>query len=212
MRKWIVLLVVLGTLFTFALPTFAAQGATITNITFDSANCLLTVTVVVQDAGDYYVQIWDDGANEGSLGGALPAGATATYTFTVGPVGQDATGIGIYVSNNPSNLSPKYSEVDPYDDAGLGLCSGGSWTGVGSGFVGSAATTSCARPIPAGFRVRSIPAGALAFFAADASTYTGFNLPAGQTWYSGNESGGFTQVWIACGANLVWVYTDNVVN
>jgi len=71
------------------------------------------------------------------------------------------------------------------------------------------ATASCPYPLPSGSVVYSIPAGAPAFFAADLSAGTGFNVKAG-TWYISEFSGDFAKVWIACQARPVWVPSNAV--
>ncbi|MCK6579566.1 MAG: hypothetical protein L6Q98_15845 [Anaerolineae bacterium] len=71
------------------------------------------------------------------------------------------------------------------------------------------ADSSCPNPLPSGFSVRNIPAGALAYYQPDANTYAGFNLPPG-TWYAGAAEDGFVEVWIACQATNVFVPAENV--
>lgn len=73
-----------------------------------------------------------------------------------------------------------------------------------------AAAAFCPNPTPEDFVIRSIPAGALAFFEPSEDAYTGFNLPAG-TWYAGTAENGFVEVWIACQANNIFVPAANVV-
>jgi len=73
----------------------------------------------------------------------------------------------------------------------------------------AATVGNCPNPLPSGFSVRNIPAGALAYFQPDASTYTGFNLPPG-TWYAGAAEDGFVEVWIACEATNIFVPAENV--
>lgn len=76
-----------------------------------------------------------------------------------------------------------------------------------------AATTnvSCPNPLPDGSTVRSVPAGALAYFEPSLDAYTGFNLPPG-TWYVSETSGDFAKVWIACQAESVWIPVANIAN
>lgn len=200
----VLVLLLVGVMFAAALPSFAEPSATITGLSVDTVNCTLTVTIQVGDAGTYYVQIWDDGANEGAAGAAIAAGGTASFTFTIGPIGTGAPGIGVIVSDNPTTIPPIFDVEDPYNPD-FGSCSGGSWSPVVAG------NADCPNPIPAGFVVRSIPAGALTYFKASSDAYTGFNLPAGQTWYTGTAEDGFVEVWIACQANNVFVPADNVV-
>ncbi len=67
----------------------------------------------------------------------------------------------------------------------------------------------CPYPLLSGSTVYSIPAGAPAFFAPDASSQTTFAIPAG-TWYISEFSGDFAKVWIACQASPVWVPANAV--
>lgn len=71
-------------------------------------------------------------------------------------------------------------------------------------------SASCPNPIPSGFVVRQIPAGALAYFEASENAYAGFNLPPG-SWYTGGAEGGFVEVWIACQGSNVFVPVGNVI-
>ncbi len=85
-------------------------------------------------------------------------------------------------------------------------CNGGTVTSI---VPYGGADGGCTNPLPTSAVVRSLPQGAPAFFAADASTATGFNIPAG-TWYVVQTSGDFSQLWIACEAGRVWVPTNAV--
>lgn len=67
----------------------------------------------------------------------------------------------------------------------------------------------CTNPLPAGSAIYSVPAGAPAFYAADLSTQTNFNLPAG-TWYISEFTGDFAKVWIACAANPIYIPANAV--
>ncbi|MBK8029953.1 MAG: hypothetical protein IPK17_10675 [Chloroflexi bacterium] len=67
----------------------------------------------------------------------------------------------------------------------------------------------CPDPLPGGSTVRSVPLGAPAYYAADLATRVNFDLPAG-TWWVTQTSGDFTQVWIGCQANRIWIPTTAV--
>lgn len=205
--KFIALGLLLIGLMAAAFPSFAAQAATIDDLIVNTDSCTLTVIFTVEDAGDYYVQIWDDGELEYAVGGATAAGATVSYTMGIGPVAQGIPGIGVYIMNNATDFDIVYASVDPFDPD-FGDCSGDSWTPADGG---ATVGVDCPNPLPAGFVVRSIPAGALAYFEASEGAYTGFNLPEGQTWYTGAVDGGFVEVWIACEADNVFVPAGNVV-
>ncbi len=73
-----------------------------------------------------------------------------------------------------------------------------------------AGADACANPLPSGFAVRPVPAGALAFYQPNADTYAGFNLPPG-TWYTSAPKDGFVEVWIACQARNIFIPAENVV-
>lgn len=201
--KFVALGLLLIGLMVAAFPSFAAQSATIDSLVVNTEACTLTVTFTVEDAGDYYVEIWDDGTMEYTVGGATEAGATVSYSMGIGPIGTFNPGIGVLITDGGESL---YDFEDPYEPD-FGGCSGESWT-PGDG---STVSADCPNPIPAGFVVRSIPAGALAYFEASEGAYTGFNLPEGQTWYTGAVDGGFVEVWIACAADNVFVPAGNVV-
>jgi hypothetical protein len=209
MRKLFLAFALIGLLLIAAAPSFAAQGATITSLVVNTNDCTLIVTITVQDAGDYFVQIWDDGVMEGVQGGPTAAGATVSYTFTIGPIGTGAPGIGVLIRGTDQPFGLVYAAEDPYTPD-FGTCSGASWAPITQ--PAAATGAGCRTPVPAGYRVTSVPAGALAYYAADAGTYTGFNLPAGRTWYvAPTAENGFVKVWIACDANMVYVPEGNVV-
>jgi len=88
----------------------------------------------------------------------------------------------------------------------ISKCNGGTVTSIE---VLQAPSASCPNPLPTSAVVRNLPLGAPAFYAADASTATGFNIPAGN-WYVTQTSGDFTQLWIACQARRVWVPSNAV--
>ncbi|MBK9748391.1 MAG: hypothetical protein IPO91_16680 [Chloroflexi bacterium] len=67
----------------------------------------------------------------------------------------------------------------------------------------------CPDPLPGGSTVRSVPLGAPAYYAPDLGTRVNFDLPAG-TWWVTQTSGDFTQVWIGCQANRIWIPTTAV--
>ncbi|MEP0762097.1 MAG: hypothetical protein HRF48_05095, partial [Chloroflexota bacterium] len=95
------LIVVLGLAFLVggaASPAAAAPGATIQSITLNG--CFIDVVFQVEDAGDYYLNVWDDGNFRGGAGGTFPADAVVTARYTIGdPILEGAAGIGIYVQD-----------------------------------------------------------------------------------------------------------------
>lgn len=87
-----------------------------------------------------------------------------------------------------------------------------SLTGPGivyEGTLNSIVVDPCLHPLPDGSVVRSLPAGAPAFWSPSLEHATGFNIPAGTWWTTGTE-GDFTHLWIACQAETVWVPTNAV--
>lgn len=75
----------------------------------------------------------------------------------------------------------------------------------------SAPVSICLMPRPDGFVIRSIPAGAYAYYQPNADTFAGFVLPAG-TWYSKiTDDLLYYQVWIACDGDMIFVPAASVV-
>jgi len=80
-----------------------------------------------------------------------------------------------------------------------------------SGGTTPTTSASCPNPLPSGMVVRSVPAGALAYYSDDSTTYAGFNLAPG-TWYTRlADNTDFYEVWIACSGNNVFIPAANVV-
>jgi hypothetical protein len=81
-----------------ASPVAAAPGATIQSITLNG--CFIDVVFQVEDGGDYYLNVWDDGNFRAGAGGTFPANAIVTARYTIGdPILEGAAGIGIYVQD-----------------------------------------------------------------------------------------------------------------
>jgi len=100
-------------------PATADPGADIVSITTNIFDCTCDVTFRVQDAGDYFVNLWDDGIYIAGAGGAVPQGGTSRVRVTIGgPILEAAAGIGIYVQEA---LGP--TAVESYDTEG----SAGAW-------------------------------------------------------------------------------------
>jgi len=79
-------------------PAAAVLDATIQSITVNG--CFIDVVFTVQDAGNYFVNWWDDGHFRAGAGGAVPANGTMTVRYVIGdPILEGAAGIGIYVEN-----------------------------------------------------------------------------------------------------------------
>lgn len=210
-RFWAVAVVILLA-FAFVLPAFAAPDGTITGYSLDAANCRVSITAQVTDAGFYAINMWDDGNFRAGAGADVGEGGTLTVTFTIGGVIlQGASGIGVYLQEAVGPTATQFFDANGsaqlWDDA-VGLdCEG-------RGFVFSATASlnlnGCSNPLPPGSAVYSVPDGALAFYAPDPNTYTGFNLPAG-TWYISEFGEAYAKVWIACEADSIYIPLVNVV-
>lgn len=196
----VALVVLLGVmLFASVLPASAAVDAVIDSVSYNESNCVLTVVWTVEDAGSYYLQIWDDGTLVYELVAAYSAGQTITTQVKAGAYGSINPGIGILVGV-PGESWTDY--VDPFEYP-AGSCTTGEWTPV------DGATAACTVPRPSAAVIYSVPAGAPTFFQANAESRTTFSLPAG-TWYVTQFSGDFAQVWIACQANMVWIPSNAI--
>jgi hypothetical protein len=104
-----------GAVLGLAVPA-GAQEETITeivDITLDG--CDIVVTFTAADAGEYHIQIWDDGEQIGDVPVTAEAGATAVgrYRLTA-VVKQGASGLGIELVD-AEGLS--FDGVDPYNGA-----------------------------------------------------------------------------------------------
>jgi hypothetical protein len=85
-----------------------------------------------------------------------------------------------------------------------------SLTGPGDVLFSTGDDEACDYPLPANSIVYSIPSGAPAYYEADAASRVDFDLPAG-TWWVTQTVGEFSQVWIACPAQPVWVPTSSIL-
>ncbi len=193
-------------LFVAVLPAAAAPGATITSIVLNQTTCVVTLTFTVEDAGNYYVNVWDDGTFQTGAGVFIPAGGTGVATIGLGVVLQGATGVGIYVEDG---LGP--AATTTFDSRGsfndLGPC-GVSGTYSSSLVVGG--SDACANPQPVNYIVRPVPGGAVAYWAPEADKTTNFTLPAGHWYTSPEPTDGFYEVWIACAGNHIFIPIENV--
>jgi hypothetical protein len=81
-------------------PASAAVDAEIIAVRAYLADCSVDIVFRAEDAGDYFVNMWDDGSFRAGAGGPVPAGGIGRVRFTIGgPVATGAPGIGIYVEN-----------------------------------------------------------------------------------------------------------------
>jgi len=200
-RRAILLTLLIGVIFTAALPTLAATKTTaaITNTAFNPASCALSITWTVDTAGSYDLVIYDDGVEVFLYTHTFTGGESVSTTLKVGTYGTLNPGIGIIVIGQSGLLA----YVDPYDYDPTG-CSDGSWEQLTA-----TDANNCALGFPSGSVIYTVPVGAPAFYEASLDTPLNFNLPAG-TWYITEFSEGFAHVWVTCGANLVWIPADAV--
>ena len=195
-----------------ALPAFAAQGGVLVSYSLNAENCYVDVTFQVEDAGFYAVNFWDDGNFRGGAGADIPAGGIGVVRLTIGgPILQGATGIGVYLQEAVGPAASAFYDTDGsaqlWSDEVATACADAGFT-FGAIFVVDNA--GCSYPLPSGSAVYNVPAGALAFYAPDASTYTGFNLSPG-TWYISEFTDDYAKVWIACEAQPIYIPIDNVI-
>jgi hypothetical protein len=97
-----------------ALPSAADPAATIDDITLDE--CDIVVTFTVGDAGEYDLEVWDDGVQIGDVPVTAEAGATVEGRYTLtSVVQQGASGLGINIASPDGSVV--YDSVDPYNGA-----------------------------------------------------------------------------------------------
>jgi hypothetical protein len=94
-------------------PAWSAQDAEIIGATTNVLNCTVDIVFRVEDAGDYFVTMFDDGNFRGGAGGPVPAGGTSRVRVTIGgPILQGAAGIGVYVQDNGTNDADETYDAD----------------------------------------------------------------------------------------------------
>jgi hypothetical protein len=83
-----------------AAPASAEQDANILAVKTNVFECVADVFFRVQDGGDYFVNMWDDGTFRAGAGTTVPKGGTGRVRFTIGgPILESAAGIGVYVED-----------------------------------------------------------------------------------------------------------------
>ena len=96
-----------------ARPSFAEPSASITDITLDK--CDIVVTFTVGDAGVYHLVVFDDGDRIGDVPVTVAEGASAQARYTLtAVVKQGASGLGIQIR---SAEDTRLDSVDPYNGA-----------------------------------------------------------------------------------------------
>ena len=190
-----------------AQPILAAQGGTLSGTSLNAAGCYVDVSAVVQDAGFYAINMWDDGTFRAGAGAQVEAGGTLIVRLGIGDVIlQGASGIGLYLENGvgaaatttfDSNGSAQlWSDTVGTDCKNSGATFGATVISAGSG--------GCLNPRPDDAVVYSVPNGAPIYYAASKDTLTNITLPPG-TWYITEFGKDYAKVWIACSSPQVYI-------
>ncbi|MFN8527372.1 MAG: hypothetical protein U0670_02030 [Anaerolineae bacterium] len=221
MRKSVGIVVLLIIMGVFGASSVLAAGATWTLVSVDTIGCASSATNfsmqlagITDPSNLYWRTIVDAGGNRymDEDAGTPNASDNGPYSWSLynSSSGGPVTSTFPLPSNTPitvqlllvdgSSGTPVSGVVVTFDK-----CNGGSVVSVEVISV----SASCPYPLPTSAVVHSVPQGAPAFYAADASTATGFNIPAGN-WYVMQTSGDFSRLWIACQASPVWVPSNAV--
>lgn len=196
-------------------PAAAAQDATILNIS--QTDCFIDVTFQVEDAGDYFVNFWDDGTFRAGAGGHVPEGGIMTVRYVIGdPILEGAAGIGLYVEDA---LGPAATVT--YDANGSYAVPASVGDPCAEANNTSASVLSVVDPyaIPGCDMAFAIPAdAAVGTFVTNADTYWApgsltdplVTLSAGKTaWVLGiDASGQYYKIIWSC--SILWVKTDTI--
>ncbi len=174
-------------------PASAALGATIQSITLNG--CYIDITFRVQDAGNYYVNLWDDGTFRAGAGGAVPANGTMTVRYVIGdPILEGAAGIGIYVEDalGPAAVTTYNSNGSYAVPAVVGdACAAANTTSAFVLSVTGVAGCDVLMPIPPQAVVGSFVAPAKVYYAPGKLTAPLITLAAGKTaWVFGMDASG----------------------
>ncbi len=208
-----------------ALPVFAAALLNFEDATLGASVNTLSYPGVTFSSADWLV---NDGSPLGTVhllgpGDGCPGGDTLTVTFATSQSSvsfiwasyDDGLTVDVYSGGNlVSNeffSGPFGSTATITGDFDQLVIGDGTGTGCAAiddlSYSGAA---QCRYPLPASAVVYNVPAGALAFFAPNADSYTGFNLPPG-TWYISEFGESYAKVWIACDADPVYIPIENVI-
>ncbi len=191
-------------------PAAAAQNATITSVTL--SGCNIIVTFQVEDGGNYYVNVWDDGNFRAGAGGFVPAGGTASVSYLIGePILEGASGIGLYVENGlGTNATETYDARGNYAvPASVGNSCAVQYNPSAT-FSGTAAGCDVMMPMTADAAVGSFVANADVYAEPGNLVTPAITLPAGKTaWVLGVDSSHqyYKIVW-SC--SLLWVKTSTM--
>ena len=81
-------------------PVRAEQNASILSIELKQMLCAVDIVFEIEDAGEYFVNAWDDGMFLAGDGGTFAAGSIVTVRYTIGgPTLEGAAGVGLYVQD-----------------------------------------------------------------------------------------------------------------
>jgi hypothetical protein len=197
-------------------PAAAAQGATILSITH--SGCFIDVAFQVEDAGDYFLNAWDDGNYRGGAGGPVPAGWVMTVRYVIGdPILQGAAGIGLYIEEalGPT-ASVLYDSNGSYNDVPQAVgdaCAAANVTSVSVvSVVNPSPIAGCdvLVPLTADAAVGTFVADADAYWSPGSLTNPLITLAAGKTaWVLGlDASGQYYQILWSC--EILWVKTNTI--
>ena len=172
--------------------------------------CYIEVVFQVEDAGNYYVNFWDDGNFRAGAGGFFEAGATGTVRYLIGdPILEGAAGIGLYVEDGLGTAATTtYASNGSYAvPPEIGNACAALYDTSASLVVGGCDTLA---PRTADAAVGTFVADAAAYWSPGNLTDPLVTLPAGQTaWVLGVDSTGqyYKIVW-SC--QTLWVKTNTM--
>lgn len=99
-----------------AVPASADPGASIDSV--DREDCVLTINITVQDAGTYFLLVWDDGEIIGTDSVEATEGESTSLTYTiVEDVNAGNPGLGLNITDEASG-GTLFDSLDPYDFEG----------------------------------------------------------------------------------------------
>ena len=187
--KFVVMVVVVIALLTIAAPTFAAPGATFDS--FVQTGCTIAITFTVEDAGTYYIIIYDDGNTIFTQGVAATAGSTNTVNFNItAPPGPIFPGFGIDINSQSDGFGTSFDYRDPVDV--IYPCAAAS------------SAEACISFITSGSVQGRLESTTQTYYDPSLDASTNFSLPVGTSWWIVDAEDGFYKLFIACQADYVW--------
>lgn len=174
-RLFVVLLSVVVVGLLVALPVLAAPYVTLNDVS--RSGCVITLNVTVEDAGTYYLHVWDDAVLIDVQSFTASAGQTLDVLYTIkAPAGTGAPGVGLYFADGPTSSANYFDYADPYvypDD-------------VANSCAAEYAGSFCAAQIPDGSVVGDLPFPTQAYW-APGKVSPDVTLNAGTYWVVGVE-------------------------